>query len=84
MDGEKALPNHVRIAVQTPAYIFIGLAEIFVSVTGLEYAYTKVPFTAKFFVQSLYLFTKAFDSAIAEGLVSVAVNLKLPVAVRGR
>lgn len=76
MDGETALPNHVHIAVQTPAYIFIGLAEIFISVTGLEYAYTKAPPTMKSFVQSLYLFTNAFGSAIAEGLVSVAVNPK--------
>jgi len=27
------LPNHVHIAVQTPAYVFIGLAEIFISGT---------------------------------------------------
>lgn len=25
------LPNHVHIAVQTPAYVFIGLSEIFIS-----------------------------------------------------
>lgn len=31
MDGQSSLPNHVHIAVQTPAYVFIGLAEIFIS-----------------------------------------------------
>lgn len=31
MDGDSSLPNHVHIAVQTPAYVFIGLAEIFIS-----------------------------------------------------
>lgn len=76
MDGESPLPNHVHIAVQTPAYIFIGLAEIFISVTGLEYAYTKAPPNMKSFVQSLYLFTNAFGSAISEALVSVAVDPK--------
>lgn len=76
MDGERKLPNNIHIAVQTPAYIFIGLAEIFISVTGLEYAYTKAPPTMKSFVQSLYLFTNAFGSAISEALVSVAVNPK--------
>lgn len=76
MDGDRKLPNNVHIAVQTPAYIFIGLAEIFISVTGLEYAYTKAPPTMKSFVQSLYLFTNAFGSAISEALVSVAVNPK--------
>jgi POT family proton-dependent oligopeptide transporter len=76
MDGESSLPNHVHIAVQTPAYVFIGLAEIFISVTGLEYAYTKAPPTMKSFVQSIYLFTNAFGSAISEALVSVAVDPK--------
>jgi len=64
-----ALPNNVHIAVQTPAYVFIGLAEIFISVTGLEYAYTKAPPSMKSFVQSLYLFTSAIGSAISEALV---------------
>ncbi|KPM39831.1 Peptide transporter PTR2 [Neonectria ditissima] len=75
-DGETSLPNNVHIAVQAPAYIFIGLSEIFISVTGLEYAYTKAPPTMKSFVQSIYLFTNAFGSAISEALVSVAVDPK--------
>ncbi|KAH6884930.1 POT family protein [Thelonectria olida] len=74
--GDKQLPNNVHIAIQTPAYIFIGLSEIFISVTGLEYAYTKAPPSMKSFVQSIYLFTNAFGSAISEALVSVAVNPK--------
>lgn len=69
LDGETPLPNHVHIAVQTPAYVFIGLAEIFISVTGLEYAYTKAPPSMKSFVQSLYLFTSAVGSALSESLV---------------
>lgn len=64
-----ALPNHVHIAVQTPAYVFIGVSEIFISVTGLEYAYTKAPPSMKSFVQSLYLFTNAIGSALSEALV---------------
>ncbi|KAJ5013881.1 Peptide transporter PTR2 [Colletotrichum sp. SAR 10_99] len=71
-----SLPNHVHIAVQTPAYVFIGLSEIFISVTGLEYAYTKAPPNMKSFVQSIYLFTNAFGSAISEALVSVAADPK--------
>lgn len=69
MDGASPLPNHVHIAVQTPAYVFIGVAEIFISVTGLEYAYTKSPPSMKSFVQSLYLLTNAFGSALNEALV---------------
>ena len=76
MDGDTPLPNHVHIAVQAPAYVFIGLAEIFISVTGLEYAYTKAPPSMKSFVQSIYLFTNAFGSAISEALVPVAKDPK--------
>lgn len=70
------LPNHVHIAVQTPAYIFIGLAEIFLSVTGLEYAYTKAPMSMKSFVQSIYLFTNAFGAILGITLTSTATNPK--------
>ncbi|EFY89900.1 hypothetical protein MAC_04109 [Metarhizium acridum CQMa 102] len=70
------LPNNVHVAVQTPAYVFIGVSEIFISVTGLEYAYTKAPPSMKSFVQSLYLFTNAFGSAISESFVPVAKDPK--------
>ncbi|KAJ5782039.1 hypothetical protein N7457_003813 [Penicillium paradoxum] len=60
--------NNVHIAIQTPAYFFMGIAEIFASVSGLEYAYTKAPPSMKSFVQSMYLLTNAFGSAIAEAL----------------
>ncbi|UNI19923.1 peptide transporter ptr2 [Purpureocillium takamizusanense] len=76
MDGKKPLPNDVHIAIQVPAYLFIGISEIFISVTGLEYAYTKAPPSMKSFVQSIYLFTNAFGSALSEALVSVAVDPK--------
>jgi POT family proton-dependent oligopeptide transporter len=77
MDGETKLPNNVHIAVQTPAYVFIGVAEIFISVTGLEYAYTKAPPSMKSFVQSIYLFTNALGSALNEALIPVLVDPKI-------
>ncbi|EEP82598.1 hypothetical protein UREG_07463 [Uncinocarpus reesii 1704] len=64
--------NKVHIAVQTPAYMLIGISEIFASVSGLEYAYTKAPPTMKSFVQSMYLLTNAFGAAIGEALTPVA------------
>jgi len=60
--------NKIHIAAQTGAYMLIGLSEIFASVTGLEYAYTKAPPSMKSFVQSMYLLTNAFGSAISEAL----------------
>ncbi|KAF2145873.1 uncharacterized protein K452DRAFT_283172 [Aplosporella prunicola CBS 121167] len=69
--------NYVHVAVQTPAYMLIGISEIFASVTGLEYAYTKAPPSMKSFVQSMFLLTNAFGSAISEALVSVSIDPKI-------
>ncbi|KAJ5734032.1 hypothetical protein N7493_002818 [Penicillium malachiteum] len=66
--------NKVHIAIQTPAYVFIGISEIFASVSGLEYAYTKAPPSMKSFVQSMYLLTNAFGSALAEALTPAAFD----------
>ncbi|KAI5301955.1 hypothetical protein KEM56_001189 [Ascosphaera pollenicola] len=75
IDGEEYTgPNNVHIGIQTPAYVFIGISEIFASVTGLEYAYTKAPASMKSFVQSMYLLTNAFGSAIAEALTPAAYD----------
>ncbi|OJJ51748.1 hypothetical protein ASPZODRAFT_138813 [Penicilliopsis zonata CBS 506.65] len=66
--------NRVHIAIQTPAYVLIGLSEIFTSVSGLEYAYTKAPPSMKSFVQSMYLLTTAFGAALAEALTPAAFD----------
>jgi POT family proton-dependent oligopeptide transporter len=58
--------NNIHIAIQTPAYMLIGISEIFASVTGLEYAYMKAPPSMKSFVQAMYLLTNAFGYAIGE------------------
>jgi len=69
MDADgKIHGNNIHIAAQTGAYMLIGISEIFASVTGLEYAYTKAPPSMKSFVQSMYLLTNAFGSAISEAL----------------
>ncbi|KAJ5109478.1 hypothetical protein N7456_006153 [Penicillium angulare] len=73
IDGT-AYGNNVHIAIQTPAYVFIGISEIFASVSGLEYAYTKAPPSMKSFVQSMYLLTNAFGSALAEALTPAAFD----------
>lgn len=70
-------PNRVHVAVQTPAYLLIGLSEIFASVSGLEYAYTKAPASMKSWIMSLFLLTNAFGSALAIALSPTAVDPKL-------
>lgn len=54
--------------------MLVGIAEIFASATGYEYAYTKAPPTMKSFVQSLFLLTNAFGSAIGEAFVPAAYD----------
>jgi POT family proton-dependent oligopeptide transporter len=58
--------NNIHIAIQTPAYMLIGVSEIFASVAGLEYAYMKAPPSMKSFVQAMYLLTNGFGYAIGE------------------
>lgn len=70
-------PNHVHFAVQLPAYFLIGLSEIFASITGLEYAFTKAPPSMKSFVMSIFLLNNAFGSAISIALAPTAVDPKL-------
>ncbi|KAI9846137.1 MAG: peptide transporter ptr2 [Thelocarpon superellum] len=69
--------NHVHVAVQTPAYLLIGLSEILASITGLEYAFTKAPANMKSFVMSLFLLTNAFGAALGIALSPTAVDPKL-------
>ena len=42
----------------------MAISEIFASVTGLEYAYTKAPASLKSFVMSIFLLQSAFGSAL--------------------
>lgn len=69
-----SIPNKAHIALQTPVYVLMGLAEIFASITGLEYAFTKAPASMKSLVTSIYLLQNAFGSAIGIGVSRVATN----------
>jgi POT family proton-dependent oligopeptide transporter len=75
--GNGETPNQVHVAVQTPAYFFIAVSEIFASITGLEYAFTKAPPSMKSFVMSMFLLTNAFGSALSIALTPTAVDPKL-------
>lgn len=65
-------PNHVHVGFQVPAYVLIAFSEIFASITGLEYAYSKAPASMKSFIMSIFLVTNAFGAAIGCALSPVS------------
>ncbi|KAI1909201.1 peptide transporter ptr2 [Ophidiomyces ophidiicola] len=74
-DGKQG--NHIHVAIQTPAYLFIGLSEIFASITGIEYAFTKAPASMKSFVTAVFLLTSAFGAALGIAISPTAKHPKL-------
>ncbi|KNG80975.1 oligopeptide transporter [Aspergillus nomiae NRRL 13137] len=74
--GEKSCktPAPINVWVQAVPYILIAFSEIFTSITGYEYAFTKAPKNMKSLVQSIYLFMNAISSAIQQGLTPLSTD----------
>ena len=53
------------------------MSEIFASVTGLEYAFTKAPPSMKCFVMAIFQLQNAFGSALGIALSPTATDPKL-------
>ncbi|PFH49857.1 hypothetical protein AMATHDRAFT_62389 [Amanita thiersii Skay4041] len=64
----------LNVWIQTGSYVLIAFSEIFASITGLEYAFTKAPKNMKSLVMAVFLFTSALASAIGEAFVSLAAD----------
>ncbi|THU84559.1 peptide transporter PTR2A [Dendrothele bispora CBS 962.96] len=59
----------ITVWVQTGSYVLIAISEIFASITGLEYAFTKAPKNMRSLVMAIYLFTNAFGAALSEAFL---------------
>ncbi|KAL3480405.1 POT family-domain-containing protein [Aspergillus californicus] len=68
------LPSTVNVWTQAVPYILIAFSEIFTSITGYEYAYTKAPRNMKSLVQALYLFTNAFSAVMQQALTALSAD----------
>ncbi|KAL5526292.1 hypothetical protein ACEPAF_8015 [Sanghuangporus sanghuang] len=72
-DGEPAT-SPLNVWIQTGSYVLIALSEIFASITGLEYAFTKAPRNMRSLVMGIFLFTSAISSALGEAFVSLSAD----------
>jgi proton-dependent oligopeptide transporter, POT family len=69
-------PGSAHVGWQLIPYVLITLAEVFVSITGLEFAYTQAPRRMKSTIMGFWLLTVSLGNV----LVSVVSLIKLPPA----
>ncbi|KAI0041577.1 peptide transporter PTR2A [Auriscalpium vulgare] len=66
--------SDLSVWIQTGSYVLIAFSEIFASITGLEYAFTKAPKNMKSLVMSIFLFASALAAALGEAFNSVSLD----------
>ncbi|KAJ8520799.1 hypothetical protein ONZ45_g2420 [Pleurotus djamor] len=64
----------LNVWIQTGSYVLVAFSEIFASITGLEYAFTKAPKNMRSLVMAVFLFMSALASALGEAFVSISVD----------
>ncbi|KAF2750346.1 MFS peptide transporter-like protein Ptr2 [Sporormia fimetaria CBS 119925] len=65
-------PAPFTVWVQAFPYVLIGFSEIFTSITGLEYAFTKAPKNMRSLVTSYWHFMSAFSNAIGQAFTGLS------------
>jgi POT family proton-dependent oligopeptide transporter len=65
-------PSPVNVWVQSVPYVLVGFSEIFTSITGLEFAFTKAPRNMRSLVTSYWHFMSAFSNALGQAFVSLS------------
>lgn len=72
--NDKIVTSDLNVWIQSGSYVLLALSEIFASITGLEYAFTKAPKNMRSLVMSVYLVMQAVAAAIGEALVSLSAD----------
>eukprot|EP01133_Synstelium_polycarpum_P007283 gene7283-8465_t len=69
---DNSAPLSVSIWLQLPQFFLLTWAELLISITGLEFAYSQAPSSMKSFIMSMWLLTvslgNAFVVAVVEGI----------------
>ncbi|KAL8669366.1 MAG: hypothetical protein Q9168_006043 [Polycauliona sp. 1 TL-2023] len=65
-------PAPINVWVQTIPYLLIAFSEIFTSITGLEYAFTKAPRNMRSVVTAFFLFMSAISYAVGEAFTGLS------------
>jgi POT family proton-dependent oligopeptide transporter len=73
-EAGNALPSPLNVWIQTGSYILIAFSEIFASITGLEYAFTKAPKNMRSLVMSVFLFMTAVAAALGEAFTTLSLD----------
>eukprot|EP00057_Strongylocentrotus_purpuratus_P034683 XP_796185.3 PREDICTED: solute carrier family 15 member 4 isoform X2 [Strongylocentrotus purpuratus] len=63
--------SSLSILVQIPQYIFIGIADTFVLITGLEFAFSQSPKSLQAFITGIYFFYNGIGSYVGSLLVII-------------
>jgi len=64
--GDGCDPAPINVWAQTGSYVLIAISEIFASITGLEYAFSKAPKNMRSLVMSFFLFQSALAAALGQ------------------
>lgn len=65
-------PAPISVWTQSVPYVLIGFSEIFTSITGLEFAFTKAPKNMRSLVTAFWYFMSAFSNALGQAFVPLA------------
>jgi POT family proton-dependent oligopeptide transporter len=75
--GDTCDPAPINVWAQTGSYILIAISEIFASITGLEYAYSKAPKNMRSLVMSFFLFMSAIAAALGQAFNPLSTDPRL-------
>lgn len=78
-DNKELRVAPINVWAQTGSYVLIAVSEIFTSITGLEYAFTKAPRNMRSLVMSVWLFMSAISAALGQAFVTLSED---PLLVR--